>query len=133
MKTSRNDRRDHLQSTRGEYGKGLQTAIPRGLRTSFKRPVVIPGATSVWAQYTVSINDRDVVAARRQEQAVPTGIHYPKPLHRQLAYKSYPQAPDGPTISEMMASRVLSLPMDPYLDPATQARIIEAVRDAVSC
>ena len=119
--------------TRLSYGKGLQTAIPRGLRTSFKRPVVIPGATSVWAQYTVSINDRDVVAARRQEQAVPTGIHYPKPLHRQLAYKSYPQAPDGLTISEMMASRVLSLPMDPYLDPATQARIIEAVRDAVSC
>jgi dTDP-4-amino-4,6-dideoxygalactose transaminase len=34
---------------------------------------------------------------------------------------------------QMMASRVLSLPMDPYLDPATQARIIEAVRDAVGC
>jgi UDP-2-acetamido-2-deoxy-ribo-hexuluronate aminotransferase len=48
-------------------------------------------------------------------------------------YKSYPQAPDGLTILEMMASRVLRLPMDPYLDPATQARIIEAVRDAVGC
>jgi UDP-2-acetamido-2-deoxy-ribo-hexuluronate aminotransferase len=128
----------------------LQTAIPRGLRTSFKRrssalaparliqPVRLAGvptvnANAVWAQYTISINDRDVVAARLQEQAVPTGIHYPKPLHRQLAYRSYPQAPDGLTISEMMASRVLSLPMDPYLDPATQARIIEAVRDAVGC
>ena len=118
--------------TRLSYGKGLRPDS-KGLKDLVRTPVVIPGATSVWAQYTISINDRDVVAARRQEQAVPTGIHYPKPLHRQLAYKSYPQAPDGLTISEMMASRVLSLPMDPYLDPATQARIIEAVRDAVSC
>ena len=102
----------------------------QGLKDLVQTPVVIPGATSVWAQYTISISNRDVVAARLREQAIPTAIHYPKPLHQQPAYESYPRAPEGLPISEVMASRVLSLPMHPYLDPDTQARIIEAVRVA---
>ena len=104
----------------------------QGLKDLVQTPVVIPGATSVWAQYTISISNRDVLAARLREQAIPTAIHYPKPLHQQPAYKSYPRAPEGLPISEIMASRVLSLPMHPYLDPDTQARIIEAVHIAVS-
>jgi UDP-2-acetamido-2-deoxy-ribo-hexuluronate aminotransferase len=84
----------------------------------------------VWAQYTISISNRDVVAARLREHAIPTAIYYPKPLHRQPAYESYPRVPEGLPISEVMATRVLSLPMHPYLDPDIQARIIEAVRVA---
>jgi len=102
-----------------------------GLKDRVQIPVVIPGATSVWAQYTISIGNRDVVAARLREQAVPTAIHYPKPLHQQPAYESYPRAPGGLSISEVMASSVLSLPMHPYLNPDTQARIIEKMHTAV--
>ena len=76
----------------------------QGLKDLVQTPVVIPGATSVWAQYTISISNRDVVAARLREQAIPTAIHYPKPLHRQPAYESYPRAPEGLPISEVMAS-----------------------------
>ena len=110
------------QAVADRYSKGLKEFV--------QIPVVIPGATSVWAQYTISISNRDVLAARLREQAIPTAIHYPKPLHRQPAYESYPRAPEGLPISELMASRVLSLPMHPYLNPDTQARIIEAVRVA---
>jgi dTDP-4-amino-4,6-dideoxygalactose transaminase len=84
-------------------------------------------ATSAWAQYTITTDDRDGVAQRLREQGVPSAIYYPKPLHRQPAYEEFPRASDGLAVSEHLAERVLSLPMHPYLDEATQDRVIAAV------
>ncbi len=84
-------------------------------------------ATSAWAQYTITTDDRDGVAQRLREQGVPSAIYYPKPLHRQPAYEEFPRASDGLVVSEHLAERVLSLPMHPYLDEATQDRVIAAV------
>jgi UDP-2-acetamido-2-deoxy-ribo-hexuluronate aminotransferase len=95
------------------------------------------GGPALWLQYPLPrIADR---YSKGLKDLVQTPVVIPgagkaiQPVRLAGVYKSYPQAPDGLTILEMMASRVLSLPMDPYLDPATQARIIEAVRDAVGC
>jgi dTDP-4-amino-4,6-dideoxygalactose transaminase len=95
-------------------------------------PEVIDGATSVWAQFTIVVDNRDAVAADLKAAGVPTAIYYPKPLHEQTAYKAYPVAPGGLPVSEQMAKKVLSLPMHPYLDAATQDRIVMAVRAATS-
>ncbi len=95
-------------------------------------PALIPDATSIWAQYTIKIDDRDGVADRLKAAGVPTAIYYPRPLHRQTAYRDYPTAPGGLPVSEALADRVLSLPMHPYLDRATQDRIIAAVIDAAT-
>jgi dTDP-4-amino-4,6-dideoxygalactose transaminase len=62
---------------------------------------------------------------------IPTAIYYPKPLHRQTAYRHFPIAGDGLPVSEQLADEVISLPMHPYLDAATQDRIISAVRRAL--
>jgi dTDP-4-amino-4,6-dideoxygalactose transaminase len=91
-----------------------------------------PEATSAWAQYTIVVDDRDGVASRLKEHGVPSAIYYPKPLHRQPAYESFPTASDGLTVSEHLADHVLSLPMHPYLDEATQDRVIAAVRSATA-
>jgi dTDP-4-amino-4,6-dideoxygalactose transaminase len=92
-------------------------------------PTIHPGATSVWAQYTIrlTVHDRDVFRRDLQADGVPTAVHYPRPLHRQLAYAHYPVAGGGLPVSEALASQVVSLPMHAYLDEATQDRIIEAV------
>ena len=58
---------------------------------------------------------------------VPTAIYYPIPLSQQTAYRHWPAAPGGVPCSERLAREVLSLPMHPYLDPATQDRIVAAV------
>ena len=50
------------------------------------------------------------------------------PLHRQEAYRHYPVGDGGLPVSEHLADEVISLPMHAYLDAATQARIIDAVR-----
>jgi UDP-2-acetamido-2-deoxy-ribo-hexuluronate aminotransferase len=49
-------------------------------------------------------------------------------LHWQTAYRNFPVADGGLAVSERLAAEVISLPMHPYLDPATQDRIIDAVR-----
>jgi dTDP-4-amino-4,6-dideoxygalactose transaminase len=97
-------------------------------------PVVKPGYTSVWAQYTIRLpgRDRDKIAAALKAQGIPTAIYYPKPLHVQTAYRDYPVAGNGLPVSERLAKEVLALPMHPYLDERTQARIVGAVRAALA-
>jgi dTDP-4-amino-4,6-dideoxygalactose transaminase len=97
-------------------------------------PRVAAGNTSVWAQYTLRVpgGHRDGLAAALKARGVPTAIYYPKPLHRQTAYRHFPVAEGGLPVSERLSAEVVSLPMHPYLDEATQARIIAAVGDAMA-
>jgi dTDP-4-amino-4,6-dideoxygalactose transaminase len=97
-------------------------------------PKLPSGSTSVWAQYTIRITGgrRDKVAAALKAEGIPTAIYYPIPLHRQQAYRHYPVGEGGLTVSEQLASEVLSLPMHGYLEMATQDRIIDAIRRAVT-
>jgi dTDP-4-amino-4,6-dideoxygalactose transaminase len=93
-------------------------------------PSVPSGLTSVWAQYTIRVppQRRAPLAAALGQQGVPTGIYYPKPLHRQTAYRGYPVAGNGLPVSERIADEVISLPMHPYLEPDEQDFITDIVR-----
>jgi len=94
-------------------------------------PCVIDGALSVWAQYTLVLENRDAVMAACKAAGVPTAVYYPIPMNHQTGYRQFPVAPGGVPVSERLASQVLSLPMHPYLDEATQDRIVDAVLKAV--
>ena len=94
-------------------------------------PVVAEGNTSVWAQYTMRVPNRDALAAALKAKGIPTAIYYPKPLHQQTAYSKFPCAGNGVPVSERLAGEVLSLPMHPYLEESVQDRIITAVREAL--
>jgi dTDP-4-amino-4,6-dideoxygalactose transaminase len=93
-------------------------------------PTVMPEATSVWAQYTIRVEPgrRDALAAALKAKGIPTAIYYPKPLHRQTAYRDFPVAGNGLPVSDRVAHEVISLPMHPYLMPDEQDYIIDAVR-----
>lgn len=103
----------------------------KGLAGVAKVPLIAPGAQSAWAQYTLVVEGREALVASCKANGVPTAIHYPIPLHLQLGYVSYPRAPGGLPNCEWLASRVVSLPMHPYLDAATQDRIIAVIRGAL--
>jgi UDP-2-acetamido-2-deoxy-ribo-hexuluronate aminotransferase len=89
---------------------------------------VRPDRDCVWGQYTIFVDDRAGVQERLQALGVPTAVHYPRPLHRQVAYERF--AADCP-LSDRAAARVMSLPMSADLDTAQQDRIVAAVREAV--
>ena len=95
-------------------------------------PVPPAGHVSAWAQYTVLCDDRDALAAACKAAGVPTAIYYPRPLNRQTGYAGFPTAPGGCPGADRLAQRVISLPMHPYLDAATQHRIAAAVRGGLA-
>jgi dTDP-4-amino-4,6-dideoxygalactose transaminase len=96
---------------------------------SISVPYVIPGARSVWAQYTLQVENREALQADLKEQGIPTAVYYPIPLNAQRAYRACPSVPVP--VSEALSKRVVSLPMHPYLDEATQDRIIAAVLESI--
>ena len=53
-------------------------------------PVIDRKARSVWAQYTIKVDNRDRVAAGLKAVGVPTAIYYPRSLNHQPAYRGYP-------------------------------------------
>ena len=97
-------------------------------------PRVADGNTSVWAQYTIRLprGGREAFANALKAQGIPTAIYYPKSMHQQTAYKHYPVVEGGLPVSERLSEDVISLPMHAYLEPATQDRVIKAVRDALA-
>jgi len=107
----------------------------RSLGNVVTTPRLAAGCTSVWAQYTIRLPkgiDRDGFAAALKARGIPTAIYYPKSMHQQTAYRDFPVADGGLSVSERLSSEVISLPIHAYLDEPTQARIIQAVRGAVS-
>jgi dTDP-4-amino-4,6-dideoxygalactose transaminase len=90
-------------------------------------PKLVPGAVSVWAQYTVEVSDRAGLAAHLKDKGVPTAVYYPVPIHKQSAYKHFPVGSGGLPVTETKAERVISLPMHPYLDEKTQDMIVDAI------
>jgi UDP-2-acetamido-2-deoxy-ribo-hexuluronate aminotransferase len=94
-------------------------------------PWLDPANTSVYAQYTVEVPGREQVEQRMKEQGIPTAVHYPVPLHQQPVFAALKVAPGSLPVSEQAASRVMSLPMHPYLTDAQQVQVVDALKRAV--
>ena len=100
--------------------------------TSPGDPTVIPPrvsthSKSAWAQYTLILEERDVVKERLRNKGIPSMIYYPMPVNRQ---KSVSNESVITPQSDRLAAKVLSLPMHPYLSEKTQRAIIRQLQIA---
>jgi dTDP-4-amino-4,6-dideoxygalactose transaminase len=98
------------------------------LKGIVETPKVLPDRTSVWAQYSVLSDRRDAMMAALKTAGVPTMVYYPKPLHLQQAFAPLGHKPGDFPVAEALSSRIFSVPMHPYLAPADQERIAQALR-----
>jgi len=94
------------------------------------RPPRHADALSAWAQYCILLDGRDAVAKALAADGIPTAIYYPRPMHLQTAYARFGRGPGSLPVSERLSTRILALPMHPYLDDATVERIAGAVNAA---
>jgi len=85
---------------------------------------------SVYAQYTVFVDNRAAVQAALQAAGIPTAVHYPLPLNRQPAYSNISGGGATPR-SEAAAATVMSLPMHPYLASDDQDRVVDALAEVL--
>ncbi len=98
----------------------------------FSTPKVMPGQDSVWAQYTLTVRDRAGFQKRMTELGCPTSIHYPRIMPEQPWYKANLKSPQHDwSKARWAAESVISLPMYPDMDEATQDKVIDSVKKAL--
>jgi UDP-2-acetamido-2-deoxy-ribo-hexuluronate aminotransferase len=90
-------------------------------------PYIEPQNTSVYAQYTVQVDDREMVQSELKKNGIPTAVHYPVPLHLQPAFATLGYKKGNFPVSEAAAQRVVSLPMHPYLTAKEQQSVADAL------
>ena len=86
--------------------------------------------TSVFAQYTIRMKNRDAAKSKLQSAGIPTAVHYPLPINLQPGYAFLGKSAGSFPVAEAAAEEVMSLPFHPYLEQADQDRIVEAVLSA---
>ena len=94
-------------------------------------PSIIDGNRSVYAQYTVELDDREQARQALESAGIPTAVHYPIPLHLQPAFAALGYGPGSFPVAERAAARVLSLPLHPFLDPMTQQRVVTTLMESL--
>ena len=93
-------------------------------------PHIPDGFRSSWAQYTIRLRDksvRDGLKEYLQALGIPTMIYYPKPMHKQKAFKDLKNYVDC-NVTEELCNTVLSLPMHPYMDVEDISTVVTAIK-----
>jgi len=90
-------------------------------------PHVPAWSQPVYHLYVIRTRYRDDLRRHLTDAGVGTGIHYPVPIHLQLAYVRSGWKPGDFPVSEEVAAEILSLPMFPGLSPGNQRRVVDAL------
>lgn len=101
------------------------------LKGVVKLPQPLPAQTSVFAQYTIEVSDRELFQASMQALGIPTAVHYPIALHEQPALQKFDYVHGDFPCAEKASQHVVSLPMHPYLTEAEQQQVASAVKKAL--
>ena len=109
----------------------LARRYDQALRAAVTLPARIEGAASVWAHYSIVVDNRDALRDALAARGIPARVYYPSPLHLQPAFRDYGGGPGSLPVSEELSRRILSLPIYPDLHEATVDRISDAVIAAV--
>lgn len=120
------EQRNRVASRFNEGFAGLNKFDPQ-----FSTPFVKPGNVSVWAQYTLTLTNRDAFQKKMTELGVPTTVHYPLTMPDQPWYKENTPAKFPIPNSQWAAQHVISIPMFPDMTDAQIDVIIDAVKKAV--
>ena len=88
------------------------TSCINSIQADVITPQIKSNCTSVYAQYSIVVDNRDELIERLKKSNVPTAVHYPTPLHLQNPY--YNNQLKLP-IAEYISKKIVSLPMHPYL------------------
>ncbi len=101
------------------------------LRDLVVTPTVRDDRTSVWAQYSIRLPEREKVREKLTAAGVPTAVHYPMPLHLQECF-SYLGLGEGDfPVAEKVSAEIMSLPMNAFLTAAEQEYVAEKLREVV--
>ena len=93
-----------------------------------KLPLEAEHAFHVYHLYAIRAQARDEMIAVLGENGIDCGIHYPKPIHLQEAYRNLGYVLGDFPISETIAQEFISLPMSAELTAAQVDYVAETLR-----
>ena len=99
------------------------------LGETVKTPRIMKVNTSVYAQYTIEVEEREAFQEAMKSRGVPTTVHYPEALHLQPAFDYLGRLAGEFPNAEGAAKRVVSLPMHPYLSDSELVAVVESVKE----
>ena len=88
-------------------------------------PYIKNDRTSVYAQYSIRVQNRDKIIEKLNMLGIPTAVHYPMPLHLQKCFEYLGYKNGDFPISENISKEIMSLPMSPYLEKNDQDIIVK--------
>ena len=112
-----NDKRRNISD---QYTKRLKDA-------NIVTPTVHPNVIPVWHLYGIRHNKRDALQKHLLNNGIDTIIHYPIPVHKQLAYREFECFSDNMHLTQSIADSILSLPMYPGLRIEDVETIVKAI------
>jgi len=94
-------------------------------------PAVPAGVEPVWHQFVIRHRERNRLRDHLTNRGIGTEIHYPIPPHLSEAYSDHAFRGGGLKKAEELANTILSLPMNPHLQPDQVQHVSQAVMEFV--
>jgi dTDP-4-amino-4,6-dideoxygalactose transaminase len=132
-----NEKRRHNASTytqlfSAQNAERLALGAPPLAPSGVTPPYEPAWSKAVYHLYVVRVQNRDDLMRQLGAVGIGTGIHYPIPLHLQEAYKMLGYREGTFSITEKLASEIISLPMYPQLRSDQQRNVVNEVLHFVS-
>jgi dTDP-4-amino-4,6-dideoxygalactose transaminase len=119
---------DWTEKRREKAAYYTQLLAAKGIQT----PEELPDRRHVYHVYAIRTGDREVLQHALVAQGIQSGIHYPIPVHLQLAYADLGYQKGDFPCAEQAAHEVLSLPMYPELSNDQIEQVVEALKLPIS-
>ncbi|MDF1689077.1 MAG: DegT/DnrJ/EryC1/StrS family aminotransferase [Cycloclasticus sp.] len=100
------------------------------LHNKVKIPLIKANRSSVWAQYTIKVKNRDQMQETLKQENIPTAVHYPMPLQLQECFQCIGLPEGSYPVSKQAARVVLSLPMNAFLIDKELGSIVRIIVSA---
>lgn len=104
------DKTEELQGKRDLVAKIYLENIKN---KNIKLPLIPDGFKHVFHNFVIKSNKRDIIVKKFEENQIPFGIHYPKPLYKYSNMASYFDS--HCPVAERLAQEIISIPISPFL------------------
>ncbi len=94
-------------------------------------PIAHTWGSHVYYAYVVQVQQRNHFRNALKRAGIATGVHYPIPVHLQLACAHYGYRRGRLPVTEAVAERIVSLPMYPELTTEQRQMVIDAAQQAL--
>jgi len=102
------------------------------LKDKVMLPEIAANRTSVWAQFTIGVGERDFLKKQLLDKGIPTAIHYPLILPRQQAFSDLPSYNEEFQVAQLLSETVLSLPMHGMITVDEVRFVAQTIKDILN-